>query len=67
MTQDNVLKRGNVIVYRCLMCKKDWKSIDHWLLHYEFARDLWDVVHGFSWDMPKLVVGFLHATCLGGG
>ena len=37
------------------MCKADGESVDHLLLHYRYAKKLWDLVFvmfGVCWVMP---------------
>ena len=44
------------------MCKCNGESVDHLLLHYPIASDLWSmilVLFGVSWVMPKFVVELL--------
>jgi hypothetical protein len=46
----------------CCMCKKSRKSIDHLLLHYEVARDLWVSVFRLfeiEWVMSNRAVKLL--------
>ncbi|KAG2721506.1 hypothetical protein I3843_02G071700 [Carya illinoinensis] len=51
-----------IVMEWCFMCKKNGESIDHLLLHYEVARELWVGIlsrAGLSWVMPKSVVDLL--------
>lgn len=44
------------------MCKKSGESVDHLLLHCDFASRLWSLVFclfGLSWVDPKRVVDVL--------
>ena len=69
LTVGNLRKKNMVLVNRCRMCKKDEESIDHWLLHCEYAQFLWDAFFsrfGFAWVMPRGVVDLLHCWWLGG-
>jgi hypothetical protein len=43
LTHDNLRKR-NIVVIECCMCKKNGKSIDHLLLHCEVACNLWSYI-----------------------
>jgi hypothetical protein len=47
--------RKNIIVMEWCMCKHNGKSIDHLLLHYEVAMEVWSMVFqlfGVTWMMP---------------
>ncbi|OVA19039.1 Reverse transcriptase zinc-binding domain [Macleaya cordata] len=49
LTQDNLARRGNIIVNRCVLCLKDSESVNHLLLNYPFTRELWEVfLHEFG-------------------
>ena len=44
------------------MCKRNGESVDHLLIHYPLAFDLWSMVFtlfGIHWVMPKIVVELL--------
>ena len=44
------------------MCKSNGESVDHLLLHFPVAMDLWSMVlalFGVSWVMPHTVLGLL--------
>jgi len=46
------------VVECCCMCKKSGESIDHLLIHYEVARELWSSIlnlFGVDWVMPRWV------------
>ena len=43
LTVDN-LRKKNIIVTECCMCKKSGESIDHLLLHCEVAIEVWNMV-----------------------
>jgi len=47
---------------RCCMYKKCEKTIDHFLLHYEVARDLWVLIFrlfGLEWIMHQMELELL--------
>jgi hypothetical protein len=41
LTLDNLKKRQVIVIDWYCMCKKSRETINHLLLHYEVARDLW--------------------------
>jgi hypothetical protein len=44
------------------MCKKSGESIDHLLLHYDVARDIWSffyILFGVEWVMLQRVLDLL--------
>lgn len=54
------MKRGMVMVNRCIMCKNSEEILDHLLLHILKATELWDfifVAFGMKWVLPKMVKG----------
>ena len=56
---DNLRKRHIIVVDLCVMCKKNGKSLNHLLLHWEVACAIWNVFSnwfGLSWVMLKRVV-----------
>jgi hypothetical protein len=56
------MKRGHVLAaWRC-MCKNDWETGDHLLLHCEIATALWGFVFqmfGIQWVLPVKVIELL--------
>jgi hypothetical protein len=51
-----------VVIEWCCMCKKNEESMDHLLLHYEVAHDLWSYIFslfGIEWVMPRMVLELL--------
>ena len=62
LTIDNLRKRKVCILDWCYMCKYDSETIDHLLLHYLVAMDLWAMdfgLFGVCWVMPKSIVELL--------
>jgi hypothetical protein len=62
LMHDNLRKMNVVVIEWCCMCKKNWESIDHLLLHCEVARDLWSyilILFGVEWVMPRTVLKLL--------
>jgi len=43
-TYDNLKKKGILLPNKCIMCKKAEETIDHFLFHYEYANQSWDMV-----------------------
>ena len=41
LTLDNLRKRNIYVVNRCCMCRNDWESVDHLLLHCPYSFNLW--------------------------
>jgi hypothetical protein len=67
LTHDNLHKRNVIVIEWCCLCKKSGESIDHLLLHYEVARDLWSyilILFRVEWVMPRTVLELLNS--LGG-
>jgi hypothetical protein len=55
LTHDNLIKRGNSLVSWCCMCQWSGETVDHLLLQYDIASELWNVVFtafGIHWAMP---------------
>uniref|UniRef100_A0A2N9ERP2 Reverse transcriptase zinc-binding domain-containing protein n=1 Tax=Fagus sylvatica TaxID=28930 RepID=A0A2N9ERP2_FAGSY len=58
LTNDNLRKRGIVLVDWCYLCKNAGESSDHIFLHCSLAKHLWDAVlslFGMHWVMPRTV------------
>ena len=54
--------RGFDFVNWCIMCCRNGETVNHLLLHYEKAYQLWSLVFrsfGISWVLPKSVVDTL--------
>lgn len=59
LTLDNLYKRNVIVMDWYIMCKRNWESTDHLLLHCEVACTMWNVFfkhYGLSWVMPRRVV-----------
>jgi hypothetical protein len=41
---DNLRKMNVVVVEWCCMCKKSRESIDHLMIHFKVARELWSSI-----------------------
>jgi hypothetical protein len=69
LTLDNLRKRQVIVIDRCCMCKKNWESVDHLLLHYEVTCLLWNAIFSrfsLSWVMPRRVVDLFACWWTGG-
>jgi len=68
-TLDNLRKRRVIVIGRCCMCKMNGKFVDHFLLHCEVARALWNAIFSrfsLSWVMPLRVINLLACWWTGG-
>jgi hypothetical protein len=66
---DDLRRKNMVLINRYGMCKRDKKTIDHFLLHCECAQVLWNAffnLFGLAWTMPSGVVNLLQCWWLGG-
>ena len=55
LTTENLWYKGVAVVDWCYMFKKSGESVNHLLLHYPIAYDLWSMVwalFGLQWVMP---------------
>jgi len=62
LTLDNLRKRKVIVVEWCCMCKRSGESINHFLLHCEVARELWNAIFslfGVECVMPRRVIELL--------
>jgi exonuclease III len=58
LTCDNLKKKGIVMVGWCCMCRNADETVDHLMLHCQFARQLWTFIFksvGISWVLPSQV------------
>ena len=54
LTVDNLRRQQVVVVHWCCMCMLNGETIDHLLIHYPMARELWNMVcslFGVHWVM----------------
>jgi hypothetical protein len=64
LTHDNLRKMNVIVMEWCCLCKKSGESIDHLLLHWKIARDLWSyilILLGVEWVMPRMVLELLNS------
>uniref|UniRef100_A0A2N9IM47 Reverse transcriptase zinc-binding domain-containing protein n=1 Tax=Fagus sylvatica TaxID=28930 RepID=A0A2N9IM47_FAGSY len=62
LTCDNLMRRGHVLAGWCCLCKNQWETGDHLLLHCEVAAALWGFVFsmfGVQWVFPATVLDML--------
>ena len=55
LTLENLWYKSITVVDWCYMCKKSRESVNHLLLHYPIAYELWSMVwalFGLQWVMP---------------
>ncbi|OVA03031.1 Reverse transcriptase zinc-binding domain [Macleaya cordata] len=51
LTQDNMARKGMIIVNRCCLCSKGFESVPHLLLSYPVTREIWEYfLYGFGID-----------------
>ena len=58
MTINNLRKQKILILDWCCMCKRNGESVDHLLILFPLASDLWSMVFtlfGIYWVMPKML------------
>jgi hypothetical protein len=46
LTIGNLWRRDVMVLDWCCMCKNGGETVDHLLLHYSFAREIWSMVFG---------------------
>ena len=63
LTLDNLRRRGIWVLDWCFVCKKAGESVNHLLIHCEYAQELWTMIFcmfGVSWVMPQTNYALLH-------
>ena len=58
ITINNLQKQKILILDWCCMCKRNGESVDHLLILFPHASDLWSMVFtlfGIYWVMPKML------------
>jgi hypothetical protein len=63
LTCDNLMRRGYSLAGWCCMCRKEWETGDHLLLHCVQASDLWSAVlrsFGVCWVFPNSIKDLLY-------
>ncbi|XP_059627693.1 uncharacterized protein LOC132270534 [Cornus florida] len=60
LTTDN-LRRSQVVVNGCYMCKKTGESVNHLLIHCLVARDVFLVALGIPWVFSESMVDLLES------
>ena len=62
LTRDNLMKRRHVLAGWCCLCKNQWETGAHLLIHCEVATALWGFVFqkfGIQWVLPANIVDLL--------
>uniref|UniRef100_A0A2N9GQ21 Reverse transcriptase domain-containing protein n=1 Tax=Fagus sylvatica TaxID=28930 RepID=A0A2N9GQ21_FAGSY len=63
LTCDNLMRRGYSLAGWCCMCRNEWETGDHLLLHCVQASDLWSAVlrsFGVCWVFPNSIKDLLY-------
>uniref|UniRef100_A0A2N9FS98 Reverse transcriptase zinc-binding domain-containing protein n=1 Tax=Fagus sylvatica TaxID=28930 RepID=A0A2N9FS98_FAGSY len=63
LTIDNLRRRQICVLDWCFMCKRAGESVNHLMLHCEYAQELWSMIFcmfGISWVMPQSTYALLH-------
>ena len=51
-----------MIINRYPICRCNWESMEHWLIHCPVAQKLWSfalTTFGVTWVMPQQVIGLM--------
>ena len=63
LTLDNLRLRRLWVLDWCYLCKKAGESVNHLMIHCEYAQELWSMIFcifGVSWAMPQTAYDLLH-------
>jgi hypothetical protein len=63
LTLDNLHLRRLWVLDWCYLCKKAGESVNHLMIHCEYAQELWSMIFcifGVSWAMPQTAYDLLH-------
>ena len=63
LTLDNLRLRRLWVLDWCYLCKKAGESVNHLMIHCEYAQELWSMIFcifGVSWAMPQKAYDLLH-------